>query len=83
MRCLPHSGASILILDSNLKTDYHRVMESKKFTEPIPLPNGKPLATLCDAALYITKLPKAEHYADEWQAALYMRCQKPGPGTNR
>ena len=30
----------------------------------------KPLVTLRDAALYITKLPKAEHDAEEWQAAM-------------
>jgi hypothetical protein len=42
----------------------------KKFDEPVPLPKGKPLATLRDAAHYITKLPKAEHDADEWQAAM-------------
>ena len=41
-----------------------------KFFEPIPLPNGKPLVTLRDAALYITKLPKAEHDTPEWQAAM-------------
>ena len=41
-----------------------------KFEGPIKLPNGKKLATLRDAALYITKLPKAEHDADEWQAAM-------------
>jgi hypothetical protein len=41
-----------------------------KFDEPIPLPNRKPLVTLRDAALYITKLPKAEHDAEEWQAAM-------------
>ena len=29
-----------------------------KFDEPIPLPKGKLLVTLRDAALYITKLPK-------------------------
>jgi hypothetical protein len=34
------------------------------------LPNGKKLVTLRDAALYITKLPKAEHDAKEWQAAM-------------
>jgi hypothetical protein len=34
------------------------------------LPKGKPLVTLRDAANYITKLPKAEHEAEEWQAAL-------------
>ena len=43
---------------------------SRKFEEPIPLPKGKPLVTLRDAANYITKLPKAEHQADEWQAAM-------------
>jgi hypothetical protein len=42
----------------------------KPFDEAIPLPKGKPLTTLRDAALYITKLPKAEHDADEWQAAM-------------
>jgi hypothetical protein len=30
----------------------------------------KPPVTLRDAALYITKLPKAEHDAEEWQAAM-------------
>jgi hypothetical protein len=34
------------------------------------LPGRKPLATLRDAALYITKLPKAEHDTPEWQAAM-------------
>jgi hypothetical protein len=28
------------------------------------------LVTLRDAAEYITELPKAEHDADEWQAAM-------------
>jgi hypothetical protein len=42
----------------------------RKFSEPILLPRGKKLATLRDAALYITKLPKAEHDAEEWQAAM-------------
>jgi hypothetical protein len=43
---------------------------SREFDEPIPLPNGKTLVTLRDAARYITKLPKAEHDAEEWQAAM-------------
>ncbi|HTB04133.1 MAG TPA: hypothetical protein VK804_27010 [Bradyrhizobium sp.] len=43
---------------------------ARKFDEPIPLPKGKTLATLRDAAQYITKLPKAEHEAPEWQAAM-------------
>jgi hypothetical protein len=43
---------------------------ARKFNEPIPLPKGKTLVTLRDAATYITKLPKAEHDAEEWQAAM-------------
>jgi hypothetical protein len=42
---------------------------SRKFDEPIPLPKGRQLITLKDAGTYITKLPKAEHMAPEWQAA--------------
>jgi hypothetical protein len=34
------------------------------------LPGGKRLITLRGAALYITKLSKAEHDAEEWQAAM-------------
>jgi hypothetical protein len=43
---------------------------SQTFVEPIPLPKGKPLVTLRDAANYITKLPKAEQDLPEWQAAM-------------
>ena len=42
----------------------------QRFSDPIILPGRKPLVTLRDAALYITKLPKAEHDAEEWQAAM-------------
>src|SRR3977135_1617137 len=42
----------------------------RPFAEPIELPKGKRLITLRDAAQYITKLPKAEHDAEEWQAAM-------------
>jgi hypothetical protein len=42
----------------------------RPFAEPIELPGGKKVITLRDAAHYITKLPKAEHDADEWQAAM-------------
>jgi hypothetical protein len=42
----------------------------QQFFDPIELPNGRELITLRDAALYITKLPKAEHAAPEWQAAM-------------
>jgi hypothetical protein len=42
----------------------------RRFDEPIPLSKGKKLATLRDAALYITWLPKAEHDAEEWLTAM-------------
>jgi hypothetical protein len=42
----------------------------RKFEDPIPLLRGAPLVTLQDAGNYITKLPKAEHEAAEWQAAM-------------
>ena len=43
----------------------------QEFFDPIILPGRKqPLRALRDAAQYITKLPKAEHDADEWQAAM-------------
>jgi hypothetical protein len=42
----------------------------RRFDEPIPLPRGRQLVTLEDAGTYITKLPKAEHEAQEWQAAV-------------
>jgi hypothetical protein len=41
----------------------------RSFDDPIPLPRGRQLVTLKDAGNYITKLPKAEHEAPEWQAA--------------
>jgi hypothetical protein len=34
---------------------------NRPFEDPIPLPRGRQLVTLRDAAIYITKLPKAEH----------------------
>jgi dihydroxyacetone kinase len=42
----------------------------RAFDDPIPLPRGRQLVTLLDAGTYITKLPKAEHDAPEWQAAM-------------
>jgi hypothetical protein len=42
----------------------------RPFIEPIEWPKGKRLVTLRDAPLYITKLPRAEHDAEEWQAAM-------------
>jgi hypothetical protein len=42
----------------------------RRFSDPVELPKGQKLITLRDAALYITKLPKAAHDAKEWQAAM-------------
>src|SRR5258708_390692 len=42
----------------------------RPFDDPIPLPRGRQLLTLEDAGTYITKMPKAEHEAAEWQAAM-------------
>jgi hypothetical protein len=42
----------------------------RRFDQPIPLPRRRQLVTLKDAGNYITKLPKAEHMAPEWQAAM-------------
>jgi hypothetical protein len=42
----------------------------RRFDGPIVLPDGRRLITLQDAGAYITKLPKAEHEAPEWQATM-------------
>jgi hypothetical protein len=42
---------------------------SHALDDPIPLPRGRKLVTLEDAAGYIMKLPKAEQNLGEWQAA--------------
>ena len=42
----------------------------RRFDDPIPLPRSRRLVTLEDAGKYITKLPKAEHEAAEWQTAM-------------
>jgi hypothetical protein len=55
---------------------------SRRFDEPIPLPSGRQFVTLKDAGTYITKLPKAEHEANEWQAAmeaLILVAERGGP----
>jgi hypothetical protein len=52
------------------------------FDDPIPLPRGRSLVTLRDAADYITKLPRAEHSAPEWQdamEALILVAENDGP----
>lgn len=55
---------------------------SREFEDPIPLPKGRQLVTLQDAAKYIQKLPKAEQNTPEWQAAteaLIMAAEDRGP----
>ena len=55
---------------------------SREFEDPIPLPRGRQLVTLKDAADFITRLPKAEHEAKEWQTAievLIMAAEGRGP----
>jgi hypothetical protein len=43
---------------------------SSTFEDPIPLPGGRQLVTLEDAAAYIMKLSKAEQDLEEWQTAV-------------
>jgi hypothetical protein len=55
---------------------------SREFEDPIPLPKGRQLVTLKDAADYIMKLPKAEQKVQEWQTAtevLIMAAEGRGP----
>jgi hypothetical protein len=42
----------------------------REFDDPIPLPRGRQLITLKDAADYIMKLPKTEQNLAEWQTAI-------------
>ena len=43
---------------------------SRAFDDPIDQPRGRQLVTLEDTGNYITKLPKAEPSAPEWQDAI-------------
>jgi hypothetical protein len=54
---------------------------SRKFDEPIALPDGRRLVTLHDAATYITALPDEESSAAEWQTAIevLMLVSRSGP----
>jgi hypothetical protein len=55
---------------------------SREFEDPIPLPRGRQLVTLQDAADYILKLPKAEQKEPAWQTAvetLIMAAEGQGP----
>jgi hypothetical protein len=55
---------------------------SRRFEDPIPLPDGRKMLTLKEAADYIMKLPKGEQHLEEWQAAteaLIMAAEDRGP----
>jgi hypothetical protein len=45
---------------------------STAFHEPVPLPDGKALKTLKQAADYVRRLPKAKQNRPDWQAAVNM-----------
>jgi hypothetical protein len=54
----------------------------RAFDDPIPLPRGRQIVTLKDAAAYIMKLPKAQQQSPEWQAAteaVIMAAEDRGP----
>jgi hypothetical protein len=42
----------------------------RPFDDPIPLPGGRQIVTLEDAARYIQSLPEAEHGQADWQNAV-------------
>jgi hypothetical protein len=48
----------------------------ERFFDPIMLPGGRQVVMLRHAAQYITKLPKAEHDAEEWQAAMEISANR-------
>ncbi len=54
----------------------------RPFEDPIALPSGSQIVTLEDAAVYIQRLPKAEHDLPHWQVAttaLIMAAEGRGP----
>src|SRR5450755_2700277 len=55
---------------------------SRAFEDPIPLPGGRTLRTLRDAASHVMALPGKTRQSDEWQAAieaLLMAAEDRGP----
>jgi hypothetical protein len=55
---------------------------SRRFEDPINLPDGRKLVTLRDAGDHIAALSPAEHESDHWQAAieaLIMAAEDRGP----
>jgi len=55
---------------------------SQAFDDPVPLPHGKLLRTLKEAAAYILKLKKSDQHSAHWQAAIeavIMAAEDRGP----
>jgi hypothetical protein len=42
----------------------------RTFDDPVPLPDGRELVTLRDAAVYVQSLPRATQKREEWQRAV-------------
>jgi hypothetical protein len=53
----------------------------RKFEDPIPLPKGRQLVTLKEAADYVMTLPKTESDLPKWQTAIeaLMLVSRGGP----
>jgi hypothetical protein len=73
--CLQASQLSSTRRAGAISTDWAR-----EFFDPIILSDGRELATLKDAATYITSLPKKESAFPEWQTAIevLMLCSRGG-----
>lgn len=55
---------------------------SKRFEDPVTLPNGRQLVTLLDAGNYVAGFRRKEAQHDHWQAAieaLLLAAQDRGP----
>ena len=72
-RCFYRSAPRLIFRHTRcgtLASGFDRSAQSNGLDEPIRLSGGSKLVTLEDAGDYITKLPKADHTAAEWQAAM-------------
>ena len=61
----PQAGLSLCIVITMPESGWQR-----RFEDPIPLPDGRSLHTLRDAADYITGLPKEQSDLAQWQVAI-------------
>jgi hypothetical protein len=61
----PEAGLSLCTRDIMPESGWQR-----RFEDPIPLPDGRSLHTLRDAADYITGLPKEQSDLAQWQVTI-------------